>query len=180
MILSQLVMQFHRDPCEQKNLLIQTCGPPHSPRPSVEPSIPPLPPYEVWATRPTALIINQPRGKLCPCPHSGSSAHPSAKDSQVPSTSKQMVRPGWASLGDPSQAPQSQNKHNHPPVLPTQFVHLQRPTTLLCSLTCHRSPPSTHTDTGRSPPTAKQPHLILGALHTYRYSHSGLHTPGLG
>lgn len=98
----------------------------------------------------------------------------------MPSTSKQMARPGWASLGDPSQAPQSQNKHNHPPVLPTQFVHLQRPTTLLCPLTCHRSPPSTHTDTGRSPPTAKLPHLILGALHTYRYSHSGLHTPGLG
>lgn len=61
--------------------------------------------------------------------------------------------------------------------MPTQSANLQKPTTLPCLLTCHRSPPSTHTDTGRSPPTAKQPYLILGALHPYRYSHSGAPHP---
>lgn len=80
-------------------------APPHSRRPSVKPSIPPLPPYLVWATHPSALIIiNQPWLRLS-LPSFRLSCTPQSKDSQVQSTSKQMARPGWASLGVPSQAP---------------------------------------------------------------------------
>lgn len=131
----------------------------------------PLPSSSVWATHPSALITNQPMLGLCHRPHLGSCAHPSAKDSQVQGTSKQTIDQAGPPYVSPLRLCRATN-----PTTPGSQLSLQtsiNPPHFYVLLHHHRSPPSTHADTGRSPPTAKEPHLILGALRTHRHSYSG-------